>query len=474
MKALVAVMAGLVLLTPPAGPSVTAIDVTGGRLTGSITADGTVAVFKGIPYASPPTGSRRWRPPQAVIGWDGARSAVEAAASCPQNLARSRGPWTEEFMTQGAASEDCLYLNVWAPAQSRADRQPVYVWLHGGGFNEGSASIAVYDGEQMARHGVVVVGVNYRLGALGFLAHPDLTAESPAGGSGNYGLLDIIAALKWVQTNIAAFGGDPGRVTVGGQSAGAMAVHALVASPLARGLFRRAIAESGPVVAGGWPGLQAAESEGQAFASGRGASSAAELRSLSPEALRSASSTAAPFRPRPVIDGWLLPADPMDAFTAGRQNDVTTLTGLNADEGSAAPTYAAANKEALRVEGLAALHAWASARARTAKTTAYTYYFTRPIPWPAHPEYGAFHTSEVPYVFGNLAKLDRPWQPIDRRVSETLLGYWVNFITTGIPNGHGLPTWPSFTAGRRETMEIGERIGPRSVPEQTPRGGAAP
>jgi para-nitrobenzyl esterase len=473
MKALVVVMAGLVLLTLPAGPSVTAIDVTGGRLTGSLTADGAVAVFKGIPYASPPTGSLRWRPPQAVVGWSGARSAADASASCPQNLARSRGPWTEEFMTQGAASEDCLYLNVWAPARSRADRQPVYVWLHGGGFNEGSASIAVYDGEQMARHGVVVVGVNYRLGVLGFLAHPDLTAESPAHGSGNYGLLDILAALRWVQANIAALGGDPARVTVGGQSAGGMAVHALVASPLARGLFRRAIAESGPVAAGGWPRLQAAESEGQAFASSKGASSAAELRSLSPEALRAPSSTGS-FRPRPVIDGWLLPADPMDTFTAGRQNDVATLTGLNADEGSAAPTYASANKEAMRAEGLAALQAWASIRARTAKTSAYTYYFTRAIPWPTHPEYGAFHTSEVPYVFGNLATLDRPWQAVDRQVSETLLGYWVNFITTGDPNGRGLPAWRSFTAGRRETMEIGERVGTRTVPEQAPRDGAAP
>jgi para-nitrobenzyl esterase len=467
MKTLSTFIALAIVLTLNAAASspLDAVAVESGRLIGSTTRDGAVHAFKGVPYAAPPVGALRWRPPQALLAWNGNRTATEFPPSCPQNLARRRGPWTEEFMVQGDAGEDCLYLNLWTPSISAAARRPVYVWLHGGGFNEGSASIAVYDGEQMARRGIVVVGLNYRLGALGFLAHPDLTAESTNHSSGNYGLLDIIAGLKWIQKNVGAFGGDPTRVTLGGQSAGAMAVHALVASPHARGLFQRAIAESGPITATTFPALTEGEAVGRTLATAKGAKSAADLRMTSPDSLRAPVENA-PFQPRPLVDGWILPVDPLTAFGNGRQNDVPTLTGLNADEGSASPTYQTSNKEAARNRGLAALEAWAAARAKTAKTNAYTYFFTQVIPWPQHPEYGAFHTSEVPYVFANLSKLDRPWTSIDRRVSDTMLDYWVNFIRSGNPNGRGLPDWPVFKAERHETMEIGERVGPRRVADE--------
>jgi para-nitrobenzyl esterase len=452
-----------------------------------------VRVFKGIPYAAPPVGDLRWRPPQAPLKWEGVRKADKFSNSCVQNLARSRNPWTAEFMVQNEASEDCLCLNVWTAAKTAGERRPVFVWIHGGAFTEGSGEVGVYDGSELAKKGLVVVTVNYRLGVLGFLTHPELTGESSRKASGNYGLLDVVAALEWTRKNIAAFGGDPGRVTIAGQSAGAFAVHALTASPLAKGLFHRAIAESGSGLGRRNRDLAAAEKDGVKFAESKGAHSIRELRATPASDL-----TGAGMRFGPVVDGWFLPADTDAIFAQGKQNDTPMLTGLTADEGSASPSYGkikagdfkkqaqqrfgdlaetflkfypseddeqsgAAQKQSAREQGMISMSLWAAERARASKTKVWTYYFSRAIPWPEQPQYGAFHSSELPYVFGNLKLMNRPWEPIDRQLSETMMAYWVNFATTGDPNGKGLPRWPAFDAKNHITLELSEKTGTRPI-----------
>ncbi len=459
-----------------------------------------VMVFKGIPYAAPPVGELRWRGPQAPLSWEGVLTADKFCASCIQTLARSRPPWTEEFMSQDTISEDCLYLNIWTPAGTPEDKLPVLVFIHGGGFSEGSGSVAVYDGEELAKKGIIVITVNYRLGLMGFFTHPELTAESPNNASGNWGLLDQVAALKWVQHNIEAFGGDPDRITISGQSAGAISVHMLVASPLAKGLFHRAISQSGSFL--NWfvrpVTLADAEKTGLEFAQSKGVTSLAELRAMPVEELTAIKPGERPFRFGTVIDGWFLQEDPLTALTGGKQNDVPTLTGLNADEGSAGPEYGksavdAFRKQAERIygdktveylslyspqsdedagrisiessrdQGRVSTFLWAELRAKTSKTDAYTYYFTRAIPWPEYPNFKAFHTGEMPYVFNNLRMLDRPWEAVDTTVADVMSSYWVNFVTNGNPNGPGLPVWPAFDSTSRVTMELGENMHPIPV-----------
>ncbi|HEX5084247.1 MAG TPA: carboxylesterase family protein, partial [Blastocatellia bacterium] len=311
------------------------VRVEGGLLEGVPSSGSSVHVFKGIPYAAPPVGDLRWRPPQPPAKWEGVRKADEFSDSCAQNLARSRNPWTAEFMSQSQAGEDCLCLNVWTAAKTGGERRPVFVWIHGGAFTEGSGEVAVYDGAELAKKGLVVVTINYRLGVFGFLAHPELTKESSRNASGNYGLLDVVAALEWTHKNIAAFGGDPRRVTVAGQSAGAFAVHALMASPLAKGLFHRAIAQSGSGLGRRNRDLAEAEKDGVKFAESKGAHSIHELRAMSARDLTMGGG----MRFGPVVDGWFLPADVEAIFAQGKQNDATILTGLTADEGSASPAY---------------------------------------------------------------------------------------------------------------------------------------
>jgi len=465
--------------------------VTGGRVRGRTLPSG-VAAFKGIPFAAPPVGDLRWRAPKPVAAWQGVREADRFSAACIQNLPRSRDPWTTEFMHQGEISEDCLYLNVWTAAKKTNEKRPVFVWIYGGGFNEGSTAVAAYDGEELARKGLIVVSMNYRVGVLGFFAHPDLTRESDVKASGNYGLLDQLAALEWVHKNISAFGGDSGRVTIAGQSAGAMSVHALTASPLAKGLFHRAIAQSGSGV--GRPGrkLADAEQDGVKFAAAKGAHSIAELRAM-PASQVTARVEGAQFGFRPVADGWFLPEDIAEIFAHGRPNDVPTLTGLTSDEGSASATYGklsaeeyekearqrfarladqflklypvSAQKEGARDQGLVSMYLWAKNRAATAKTNVYTYYWDHPEPGPKKDIYGAFHSSEVPYVFNSLSKADRPWEPADRKIADTMSSYWANFAANGDPNGKGLPAWPAFDAKNPVTMELGDTNAPRAVAE---------
>ena len=445
-----------------------------------------VTVYRGIPFAAAPVGDLRWKPPVPREPWEGVLQADTYCKSCMQELRRSYLPWTEEYMLRNDVDEDCLAVNIWTPAKSSDEKLPVLVWIHGGAYFSGSGEVELYDGEGLAKKGMIVVTINYRLGVFGFLAHPELTAESPEGSSGNYALLDQIAALKWVKRNIAPFGGDPERITVGGQSAGAGAVHFLTASPQARGTFDRAIAQSGPWRTGSnTPDLAAGEKLGRDFAEAIGAPSLTELRALSADELY-ARYAAHEYRFRPIVDGWVVPDQVEAVFARGEQVDVPMLMGWTADEASSRAGYGESSvaefaqraqemhgdaaaaflalypaktdaeaggqlKRSIRHRNLAFLRAWAKARGPTPD---YGYLFERAIPWPEYPQYGAFHSAEMPYMFNNLRLMDRPWTEVDHRVAEEMSNYWVNFVATGNPNGPGLPRWP---ASDDRIMRFGEQ-----------------
>ncbi len=412
-----------------------------------------------------------------------------------QIIVAERKPWTYEFMTHTPISEDCLFLNVWTGAKAAGEKRPVYVYFYGGGNVEGSGAVPVYDGEGLAKKGVIVVTVNYRLGILGFFTHPDLSVESESHTSGNYALLDLIAALHWVHDNIAAFGGNPARVTIGGQSAGASNVHSLVASPLAKGLFQAAIAESGSSVERltNTPTLSEQEKLGVEFAQAKGAHSLADLRKMSWEGL-SAQVPGLQTRFGPVVDGYVEPASIATIFAQGNQNDVPILTGCNKEDlggGVMHPTITADEfqKQAVRRYGersaeflklypsatdeqarasqndsardmmRASMYLWTLRRGAAAKTKAYTYYWDHTMPGPDADGFGAFHTSEVPYAMNTLYMSDRPFTEADRKIADTMSSYWVNFIRTGDPNGAGLPHWPSAADAPKMTMEVGDKTG---------------
>jgi para-nitrobenzyl esterase len=461
--------------------------------------DPQVSSFKGIPYALPPVGSLRWKPPQSPASWTGTRPAKEFSASCIQDLGRERLPWTKPFMVQNDTSEDCLTLNVWTPRTASVQPLPVYLFLHGGGHVEGSSNVAVYDGRNLATHGVVVVTINYRLGYLGFLAHPELTSESPNHASGNYGLLDAIATLRWIRENIRQFGGDPSRVTVGGQSAGSAMVHLLTVSPLAKGLFVNAIAESGSrLQTDSFPSLQQAEQSGAQLAGELNAHSLAEMRKRPASDFLPSQVAKLPqgasFHAVDNLDGWSLPADETSVYTQGAENQLHWLTGLQADEASSSDDYGkltpeeyrkqsearygnlaprffelyppadpVSQKQSLRDRGLASMYLWALASAKTLKNPIYTYYFAQPTPWPEHPQYVAFHTSEIPYDFDTLDKANHPYSDEDRRISRQMVAYWVNFFRTGDPNGAISPAWKPAEPASAATMEIGPHTAMRPL-----------
>jgi para-nitrobenzyl esterase len=378
---------------------------------------------------------------------------------------------------------------------------PVFVWIHGGGFTQGSGSVPIYDGAALAAQGIVVVTVNYRLGVFGFLAHPELAREVTNGSPpGNYGLQDVIAALEWLRINLAAFGGDPDAVTVAGQSAGAIVVHDLIASPLASGLFKRAVAESGLPSVIPTPSLSEAERAGEGFAREKGATSLAALRALSPEQL--AGDSPVQTRPRfvPIADGVLLPDSPAVLAALGRINDTSILVGLTADEGSAlSPGYGVADPSAfdallrnsfgamaarfgslypantdderaqasrvlLRDRGLGALYAWSRQRLAHSHEPIYAYLFDHREPGPQSARYGAFHSSEIPYVFKTLdAAPDRSFAALDRMVSHRVSSYWVNFVKSGNPNHPRLPEWPRLRASDPKIMEFGDEMKSRPI-----------
>ncbi len=456
--------------------------------------DGNITAFKGIPYAAPPVGDLRWREPQPPADWRGVRDTAHFSVACFQAKTGAFGPWSAEFIAkdamQGGSSEDCLYLNVWTAAAKAGEKRPVIVWIYGGGFTSGSGDVPVYDGAGLAAKGVVMVTFNYRVGALGFLAHPELSKESGHGASGNYALLDMIAALRWVQRNISAFGGDPRNVTIAGQSAGAFAVCYLMASPLAKGLFERAIAESGGAFSQAQP-LDRAESAGAKLGT------LAELRAKPADAFLSPPNG---YRPGPVIDGYVLPADVSAIFSSGRQNNVPLLTGWNAADGVAfgpAPKaetfrenarrdYAALADEFLKAfpasnDAEAANSArvltrdqlfawqgrsWARAQAKTGKSKVFLYYFDRTAPGTAaETRYGAFHSGEIAYALNTLDQWQRPWTDVDRKLSSEMSTYWVNFAKRGDPNGPGVPQWPAYRRNEERALDLGEAIQPIPIPD---------
>ena len=481
--------------------AVNVVQTASGKVAGQRSQASSVTSFKGIPYAAPPVGDLRWRPPASPLAWQGVRKADQFSASCIQRVRGEFLPWTREYMVQNQTNEDCLYLNVWSPHLSKTAHLPVLLFIHGGGFVEGSGGVAVYDGENLASTGLVVVTMNYRLGVLGFLAHPDLTAESTHHSSGNYGLMDQIAALQWLKANIQAFGGDPGRVTIWGQSAGAFSVRDLIASPAAGGLFERAVADSGIGISeGSVPNLRTAEQLGVQFATLHNAHSVRELRSLPASALLPEANSP-PLRFSPDIDGWILPQTPNAMSDKGEDNDIPVITGWQADDGrtlsrpvrsvaefqqlaqhlyggmageferlypaQSAQEVPTSVNESTRDRERVSMFLWAAKRGRNHKSPVFTYYFDRAIPWPQHPEFGAFHSGELPYFFRNLKTLDRPYEAVDFHVSETASAYLKEFAAKGNPNGAALPKWPACNPSVPVTMEIGERIGPIPVAEKS-------
>ena len=443
---------------PPLGLHGPMAHTDSGSLSG-IQQRATVAAFLGIPFAAPPVGPDRWRAPRPVKPWPGTRAASHFGASCYQALTpEGFGPWKHEFVVQGEVSEDCLFVNVWTPKLDTKARLPVFVWIHGGGFTQGSGSVAVYDGASLAGDGIVVVNFNYRMGVFGFLAHPELTREAGKDSPpGNYGLQDMIAALRWVQANIAAFGGDPSQVTLAGQSAGALAIHDLLVSPLTTGLFQRAIIQSGLPNIRPVPALASAEKSGEEFAHSREATSIGDLRALPAAALLG---PAKPQSPRfgPIIDGMLLPDSPQKRAASGQFNDTPVMIGMVADEGSAfSQSYGAADESGFtaRERGLGALYAWGRERLAHSKQPVYAYMFTHVEPGPESDRYAAFHSSELPYAFRTLDKApERNFTAADRALARVVSAYWVNFVKTGDPNGTGLSSWPGFAAGDPRIMRL--------------------
>jgi para-nitrobenzyl esterase len=485
------------------------VHTTSGLVSGISGSTPGMRVFKGIPYATPPLGELRWRPPQPPRSWEGIHKAEAFGPECMQSPNAMGGPFRDLRQKREPISEDCLYLNIWTPASSPEKRLPVMVWIYGGGFKGGSSSLPYYDGEALAKKGVVVVSFNYRVGVFGFLAHPDLIAESPHHAAGDYGLLDMVGALGWVRDNIAAFGGDPQRVTIFGESAGSLAVSYLMASPLAKGLFQRVIGESGAGVEGSlspWP-LAKTEHEGIKFAQSAGAKSIAELRAMPADQLYSACEAFVKVNGGwrssywPDVDGWFLPDSPYHLFAAGKQNDVPLLTGTNADEGSfflqpvsaekfieqansrfgdQAPEYlklypvdsaqkVLPSEIASETDDMfaAAARTWVDLQSRTGKSQAYLYFLSRVPPMPDAPRYGAFHGADLFYVFGAMNyHPDWAWTPIDSRLSETMISYWVNFATRDDPNGKGLPRWPVYSEKTHLVIQLGDRVEAVHLPHQ--------
>lgn len=474
--------------------------IEGGQVVGVAGKNPQILVFKGIPYAAPPVGVWRWRPPQPVSSWNGVKVADALGPACVG--------WNFGSIPASSMREDCLYLNVWTPTPEPGARLPVLLWIHGGGFQGGSGYHPSYDGEQFASHGVVVVSFNYRVGLLGFLAHPDLTKESKVHASGNYGLLDQVAALNWVRKNIAKFGGDPAKVTIAGESAGSYSVSALTASPLSRGLFRSAIAESGAYVVpkpDAMRSLALSEATGVKLSHALGVSNIAGLRAMSADSLMNAAEKMPDFYSfQPCVDGYFLPEPVYNTYAKHQQAKVPVLIGSNTDEGAFVLPERRSSAQELnariaRIYGAKSaivrdiypmttpaemvrseldLYAddgfnypmwkWALMQ-REAGLPVFYYLFGRVLPPLPGQTYkgilrqriGAFHGDEVPYVFGNLnlvnSALDGAprrgrWERADYELSETMLNYWVNFVKTGDPNGPNLPSWPRYEDNLKKNL----------------------
>jgi para-nitrobenzyl esterase len=470
-----------------------------GLVSGTAGSHADVRVFRGIPYAAAPVGKLRWRPPEPVEHWSGVRKADEFGAICMQPAFRGANPSAKPRNM----SEDCLFLNVWTAANSANERRPVMVWIHPGGYQTGSGAAPSFDGEALAKKGVVLVTINYRLGVFGFFSHPELTRDSEHHASGNYAFMDQTAALLWVQKNIAGFGGDPQRVTVFGDSAGSASISNLMGSPRVRGLFQRAIGESGA-----WMGLSLAPMRTLPEAEQAGVKIAEALHAQSLEQLRALPAEDVLKTGRgggPVIDGWFLPEDVATIFSEGKQVDVPLLDGSNQDEGTFflqsttsdkfmarvrsrfgaqadafLKLYPAASAEEANASQLAAfrdelafvMRTWTRAQTKTGHSKAYLYYFTHQPPPPAGAASrggfgsGATHGAEAQYVFQNLLA-PRAWTNLDHQVSDMLSSYWVNFATNGDPNGKGLAKWPAYNDKKSAgPMVLGDQAAVGPAPNQ--------
>ena len=471
------------------------VKTANGVIEGTVDKTTGVRTFKGVPFASPPVGELRWQPPHPVTHWKGTRKADQFGPRCMQ-----RPIYSDMVFRSNGMSEDCLYLNIWSPVKS--GKLPVLVYFYGGGFIAGDGSEPRYEGASMARKGVIALTINYRLGVFGFFAHPELTKESPHHASGNYGLLDQSAALRWVQQNIAAFGGDPKRVTIAGESAGSVSVSAQMASPLSRDLIAGAIGESGSLL-GTLPALplDEAEKNGIKFATSVGADSLAALRAKSAAEILAATAKPGTPWPSPNVDGYFLPKSPFEIYAAGEQARVPLLVGSNSEESS---YVAILGRDALTVENyrnaLQRLYGekaeqvfnlypastkmevmdaaqdlasdrfisystwkWLDLATRSGGKPGYYYLYARPRPALAvangtpdeTPARGAVHSAEIEYAMGNL-DLNHvfAWTVDDYKVSKVMHEYFANFIKTGNPNGQGLPAWPAFAAAQRMIIDV--------------------
>jgi len=462
------------------------VRIADGTLEGVISADNKVRTFKGIPYAAPPVGPLRWKAPEPVQSWTGVRKAVDYGPRCMQGRI-----YSDMIFHDNGPSENCLSLNLWMPAPASAgSRLPVMVWIYGGGFAAGASSEPRQDGGNLSKQGVVVVSMNYRLGIFGFFSHPELTKESGHNASGNYGLLDQVAALQWVQKNIAAFGGDPNNVTIFGESAGSFSVSALMASPLSQGLFHKAIGESGAFFSATLalkPLAGREESDAQFADSALGTRSLEALRAKSADEILQAALKQQDIRFSPNVDGYFLPQDTDSIYADGHQSHVPLLAGWNADEGS---YHAIFKKDEPTAQNFAAYARatfgdyahqflklypadndaqakrsaqdsagdqfigystwkWLEMQRKTGNSPVYRYKFEDAPPSPegsTDESRGAYHSAEIEFVFGVLSSKHLPWRPQDRKLSELMSTYWANFAKTGDPNGPGLPNWPPYSS----------------------------
>ncbi len=452
-----------------------------------------LTVYLGIPFAAPPVGDLRWRAPQTAAKWDGVKQTIKFAPAPIQ-----------AWGSQSDKSEDCLYLNVWTPTKSAGDKIPVLVWIYGGGFNGGSTSDPTYSGEKLAKKGVVLVSIAYRVGQLGFMASPELSTESPNHVSGNYGLLDMIAGLKWVKKNIAAFGGDPNKVTIFGESAGGIAVSMLCVSPLAKGLFEGAISESGgsfgPPRKTTYPGenmklLADAEKEGEAYLNKAGVSSISELRKINANKLPPLKGLA-----WPIIDGWVIPDDQYKLYEAGKFNDTPILVGYNSDEGASfsppktiedyitsvkkrfgpfaeklLKAYPPGNGKVAKTardlmrDAAFGWHTWSWAKLESnlGKSKVFYYHFDQHPDYPKDSPrygYGSPHGQDVGYVFQHLNTNDTLISKSDFNISDAMSTYWTNFAKYGDPNGEGVPEWKTFSDKNLVVMYFSQTPHMSSVP----------
>ena len=475
------------------------IKTEAGQISGVINTSGDVYAFKGIPFAAPPVGDLRWKEPQPVKPWGGIRKCESFGPSPMQATPIPFSMWSEEFLIpKEPINEDCLYLNVWTGAKSVAEKRPVIVWIYGGGFLSGGSAVPIYDGEAMAKKGIVFVSINYRVGVFGFFAHPELTKESGRNASGNYAILDQLAALRWVKRNIAAFGGDPSNVTIAGQSAGSISVNILVASPLGKDLFQKAIGESGASFSNPFTSLAKGEEAGEAYGKSLNAPSLANLRKVSAEDLMKT-----PYAVwGAIVDGYVLPGTIASIFAAGKDNKVPLLTGWNQEEfkffgnvknavefkkemndtygpdaQAALENYPATNDSVAAVSQYRMSSdqvfgtqnfIWANMQSDQG-TKVYVYRFTHKVPGMGeYAKFGAFHGGELPYAYNNLKFLNRPWQPGDHKLAEVMSSYWANFATTGNPNGKGLPEWKPYNSKKNEIMILNEKCYSEKMPDLKP------